>query len=442
MALIATLLFSQEAALATVAPTVTPSTGTYSTAQPTATITVEPGATAYYTLNGSTPSSGSTPYTTPIPLGDTTVIRTISYLSGVPSTVTDAFIDNDPNSLPVPRTGLQLWLKGSFGPVLNSGKVSQWTDLSGVTPPNNATQGTSGNQPTVLADAINGEDVVAFNGSSSYMTLTTGLNNLSTGMSLFAVIRPETASGAETLITSGNAGVTDMVSLQTTGTVATANFNNGATTSSVATPSSSLTTNKFQIISVVHNGAASAAIEVNAVPKQSGTVQNLATSARIVNRVGVNSALTASSFWQGRVAELLLYSRGLTSGEQAAVNAYLTNRYQIVTATATAAPIISVPTSTLAEPSQVAIYAPAEATIYMATDGSTPVAGSSPVYSAPFRVIYTQTIKAIAVTPGGGNSSVATSTLTLNAAKFPAPDPTDLRPLHINLQLPTTAIPE
>lgn len=435
------LLMPLQAVLATVAPVITPGTGTYSNVQPTATIVVEPGAVARFTTDGSLPNGSSTLYTAPIPLGDRTVIRAISFLSGIPSSVTDSYIDNDPNSLPVPRTGLQLWLKGSFGPVLTSGMVSQWTDLSGVAPPNNALQATSGNQPTMLTDAINGEDVVSFNGTNSYMTLTNGLNNLSSGASIFALIRPETASGAETLFTSGNAGVTDMVSLQTTGTVATANFNNGATASSVITPSSSLTTNKYQILSVVHNGAASAGIEVNAVLKQSGTVQNLATTARTVTRLSVNSALTGSSYWQGRIAELLVYSRGLSSAETAAVNAYLMNRYQLTTSVISPVPIFSLPTSTLNEPSQLAIYAPPDATIYVTSDGSTPVAGSSPVYVSPVRVIYTQTIKAIAVR-GGISSSVATATYTLNSAKWPAPDPADSRPLHINLQLPTTAIPQ
>ncbi len=49
--------------------------------------------------------------------------------------------------------------------------------------------------------------------------------------------------------------------------------------------------------------------------------------------------------------------------------------------------------------------------------------------------------KAISI-KAGISSTVATSTLTLNATRWPAPSATDLRPLQLNLQLPTTAIPQ
>ncbi|MCA0313154.1 MAG: chitobiase/beta-hexosaminidase C-terminal domain-containing protein [Candidatus Melainabacteria bacterium] len=103
------------AALATTAPTITPGTGVYSKVESSVTISGDPGDSLYFTTDGSNPTSSSTPYTTPISIGSSATIKAIAYASGVPSSVTTAYIDNEVNTLPVPRSGLKLWLKGDFG---------------------------------------------------------------------------------------------------------------------------------------------------------------------------------------------------------------------------------------------------------------------------------------------------------------------------------------
>lgn len=59
-----------QAALATDPPTITPATGVYSTYQSTATITGDAGASFFYTLDGSTPTGSSTPYTVPFTIAN------------------------------------------------------------------------------------------------------------------------------------------------------------------------------------------------------------------------------------------------------------------------------------------------------------------------------------------------------------------------------------
>ncbi len=421
-------------AMATTAPTITPGTGVYSTVRPTATITGDPGAVIHFTTNGTSPSALSPIYTAAIPLSDKNVIKAMASLSGVDSAITTAYILNDPSSLPVPRSGLQLWLQGDLGPIVSGTNVTQWSDLSGAT--NNATQGTMANQPTLLTNALHGSSAVNFNGTSSYLTLTSGLNDLSAGTSLYAVISPNTPTGAKTLYTSGAAGVTDMVSVQTNGTTATANFNNGATASNIASAAAALATLKYQELGVVHNGAASATMDVNAAPVKTGAVQNLNTVSRTVNRIGTSSAL--SGYWGGKLAELLVYSRALSASEHANVTAYLASKYQLNFNATTPAPTIAPATSTLLEPGQVAISANPSAEVRVTRDGTNPTI-SSPLYTGPFTAFHTQTIKAIAVY-ATGTSAISTSTLTLNSTKYPAPNASDARELKINLQLPTTGI--
>ncbi|MBU6451592.1 MAG: chitobiase/beta-hexosaminidase C-terminal domain-containing protein, partial [Cyanobacteria bacterium REEB67] len=89
-------------ASATTAPAISPSTGVYSTAQASATITADAGASIYFTLDGSTPNpASSTPYTAPITLNSVNTIKAIAVLSGVSSSVTTANIQNDENSVVV-----------------------------------------------------------------------------------------------------------------------------------------------------------------------------------------------------------------------------------------------------------------------------------------------------------------------------------------------------
>ena len=422
-------------AYATNPPSINPATGVYSTYQSTATISGEAGASLLYSLDGTTPSI---PYTGPIALPNSMTIKAIANLSGVNSTVTTANIQSDPNSLPVPRNGLSLWLKSDFGPILSGTKVTQWSDLSGGANANDAFQSTNTKRPTLAAGAINGYPAVNFNGTSQYLNLSNGLSELTSGFACFAVMKPSNATIA-TLFTTGNSGPSDLVSLQTNNTQAQFNAWNSTSSSSLATGTGALSLNKFQALDVVHNGAGSASIVVNNVSVASGTVQNLLNTSRTQNYIGTDNTIT--NWWKGQLAELLVYSRTVATSERAAIEAYLSSRYQFSTAIATPKPVLSVATSTLTGPTQVAISALANASVYFTLDGSTPDPATSQIYQKPINIYYSQTLKAIAVA-NGIKSGGTTAAYNLNAAQWPAPSAIDASALQINLQLPTTAIPQ
>src|SRR5258707_315677 len=63
-------------------PTFSPSGGTYTTAQTVTISDTTSGATIYYTTNGTTPTTSSTPYTGPITVSATETIEAIAVASG------------------------------------------------------------------------------------------------------------------------------------------------------------------------------------------------------------------------------------------------------------------------------------------------------------------------------------------------------------------------
>jgi N-acetylneuraminic acid mutarotase len=58
---------------------------------------------------------------------------------------------------------MSLWLR-NFGAIVSGSNITQWSDLSGSSPANNATQATSTKQATVVTSAINGINAGLFNG--------------------------------------------------------------------------------------------------------------------------------------------------------------------------------------------------------------------------------------------------------------------------------------
>ena len=81
---------TQAGALSVAAPTFSPEAGTYTSAQNVTISTTTEGATIYYTTDGSTPTSGSTAYTSAISVATTQTIKAIAIKNEVSSAVSEA----------------------------------------------------------------------------------------------------------------------------------------------------------------------------------------------------------------------------------------------------------------------------------------------------------------------------------------------------------------
>ena len=426
-----------EIAQGTSPPVITPGTGLYASSQ-SLTMTAGVGASIYYTLDGTTPTSSSTLYTAAINVGSTTQVKAVAYVSGVPSTVTSALIGVDATTTPLTRTGLMLWLRSDLGITSTGGSpdsISKWLDLSGTV--NDGTQNTTANQPQLIQNAINGWpgiNTVVAGRTLTYLNLPSGFANLTPGVSLFTVTSP---SGTGPMLDVGNGAASNNFTLgnNTTATTETVTSYNGGTASSVSA-TSALTLNQYQLLGAIQNGSGTGTIYVNALQTATGTLSNPTNISRTINHLASNN--NGSAFYTGSFAELLLYNRALSITEQAAVNSYLLQRYQLNTvAVPPPPPVISVPTSTLSAPAAIAVASQTGSVIYATTDGTTPTT-SSPVYTAPINVTFTQTVKAIAVR-NGLQSTVSSATYTLDSTAYPAPGAGGPA-LQLQIQLPTNAI--
>lgn len=413
-------------------PVISPSTGSYTTSQ-AVTMSVSSG-NIYYTTDGSVPSASSNQYTIPLILSKPTQINAVAYKDGFYSNVATAYLDIDSALAPVLQSGLILRLRRNFGIVTSVGTpapVEQWVDLSGN---GNSATSISGNQPT-LTNPIGENSGITFDGASQFLTLPSGFANFP-GATIFLVVRPNTPSTGARFFDLGNGPSNNNIYMSQPSTSgADLHIYNGSTDSSVSS-ASAITIGQFQLIEASYNGTNTATLYTNGLQGAQSTIMqtpNVITRSR--NYIGQASG--SGNFYSGKIAEMLMYSSQLSAAQRIAIESYLIRKYQTLSVTPNT-PTISVAGGTLSGPTQVAISSQPGTVTFVTTDGSTPTT-TSPVYSGPLNVYYSQTVKAMSVLDGVP-SSVATATYTLDSSQWPAPNPGDTTPPTINLQLPAPSI--
>ena len=172
------------------APVFTPAAGTYTSAQSVTITSATPGASIVYTTDGSTPteSNGSVTHGTllsnggSVSVSTSTILNAIAFGPGPDSP--DVSATYAINSV---TTGLLLWLRADS--IAGPGPVSTWLDQSGNG--NNVSQSTGGSQPTLVTDStvLNGLPMVHFNGSSQYLLGNTTSLFQPTNITVIAVYR-------------------------------------------------------------------------------------------------------------------------------------------------------------------------------------------------------------------------------------------------------------
>lgn len=226
--------------------------------------------------------------------------------------------------------GSVLWLKADAG-----ASPSLWTDNS--TSANNFSQGTTANQPVLNGNVFNYNPALTFSGAQFLAQLTPA--SFPTGnadRSVFVVANSSSTSGYSWILVYGNVG-------SLSGTFQVGN-NSATATAGLATAfyGTDVTSNNYWNAAANSNGAlATSTMNSNLVSiydrgslLTSQTIGGLGASS-INGRIGSIDGF--GEFWNGNIAEIVLFPSALSTADQNKVESYLATKYGFTLGT-TAAP--------------------------------------------------------------------------------------------------------
>lgn len=322
------------------APIFSPPAGTYTSTQSVSVSTTTTGAILCYTTDGSTPSCDSTPtctsgalYSIPVSIATTTTLKALACKAGNQYSAVGTGIYTIGNTScsisPDNISGLKLWLKADSLSQSDGSTVNSWIDSSG-----NSNTVVAGNAPLFYNNIINGKPVVRFNGSSNRL-FKVPASGLGTNYSSFFVIRRNVISTQEMILQLSPAGCTNGLSFYFLNT-------NALRTDKCGDGASALNTSVFfnntqpSYFSVHYNGSS-----VNTFLGGNADTNLNYVMAISPTNIYLGSDSASANFFNGDIAEIIVYNVALNSSERICIDNYIGQKYGLSIATAdTTAPTI------------------------------------------------------------------------------------------------------
>ncbi|KRF44162.1 discoidin domain-containing protein [Paenibacillus sp. Soil787] len=219
---------------------------------------------------------------------------------------------------PPATSNLKLWLKADTGVVADvNGKVSSWSDQSGVA--NHSVQATSGYQPTLVSNVVNGNPVIRFDGVNDNL-LSSGVTGSMNTSTVIFVLKPQAVTNYNQSI--GAAGGWGQFQFHTT---STGQVYVGTSASSRITPTdgpgaNTLVANTWSKFAYVLNNG-SAKLFKNGVQLASKTISNPA------SWTGFTLGNNGSNTINGDIAEVIVYNSALSDTDRQSIETYLQTKY-------------------------------------------------------------------------------------------------------------------
>ncbi len=380
------------------------------------------GATIHYTTDGSTPTASSTTYTDPFILTSSQTVKAIAVKSGM----ANSFVASKSVSVSQVAT-----------PVISTTTVSggQQVSISSGTSGATIHYTTDGSTPTASSTTYTDPFILTSSQTVKAIAVKSGMTDSSVATESVSVSQVATpvisttavSGGQQVSISSGTSGAT--IHYTTDGTTPT-------TSSPVYSSSFKLTSTKTVKAFAVKTGMLD-----SSVASQSITVSTVTTPTISATAVAGGQQVSISSGTGGATihyttdgsiptASSSIYTAPFILTSSQTVKAFAMKAgmldssvaSQSITVSTVTAPIINV--TAVAGGQQVSISSGTSgATIHYTTDGSTPTASSS-IYTAPFILTSSQTIKAFAVKAGMTDSSVVTESVSVSQVATPVISPT------------------
>jgi hypothetical protein len=341
----------------------------------------QPGSVIRYTLDGSIPTDSSAVYADPFTFTATTTLKARAFKAGLdPSSIATAtFIET--SDAPV-ADGMALWVRADAGLATDVNYVTVWPDQSIRKKDLVQTEGVR--LPRLVVDAANGIPVMRFDGNSDFLKFTQRLENIGT---VFWVVREDAAATA------------DYRHLLGDGSTSHFQAGHGApgplwlNTAALAVRDGLTTINGTPVDGLVAKR-----------PREMSIVSVTTTGATTASMFGSQNG--ATGFWWGDLAEMIIYERPLSSFERANVESYLRAKYAI--GPKVFAPVATPNGGQFTNEVFVSLKTPTSgAQIYYTLDGTEPTEGAT-LFTAPFVLDATTTIKAKAFRAGIGESTTTT----------------------------------
>jgi prepilin-type N-terminal cleavage/methylation domain-containing protein len=230
---------------------------------------------------------------------------------------------------------LALWLEttseGSFATTeaVDDSAVSSWKDINPQAGGNNATSASTA-RPTYKDNAINGLPALLFDGTNDYMSFTNpAFLGTPDSMTVFFVAKTSAFTDSQNVF---NASGSVSVGLNGATTIVNCgrSFTTTAATVGSWTPTSatSLSTGQPIICSSQYNGS-----QVQGWTNKGGADTAESASGNIASSSGgtatVGATTSTSGFFNGHIAEIIIFNRALSTKDRNAVESYLSKKWNI-----------------------------------------------------------------------------------------------------------------
>lgn len=402
----------------------------------TATQTVTPTVTVTRTVTNTpvfsfTPSATPSPYIPPVVVRNTptnTATFTPTATATSTTTVTATPTATATSTPPFPYGNLAVWYRADSVSGVDGDPVATWPDRSGNG--RDASQVNTGNRPVLKTSIVNGQPVVRFDGTNDYLDLPSFISSF-TAAEIFIVIKPDTYPPSA--FTSGiwNFGPNSTPASHYSWTTGGIYESFGtATRQDEIAPGMSLAAWRVYNVTTSSTGWA-ARLDGTILRSLGSNTVAWPTTARIGGVLQTDTTSNSYIWFDGDIAEVILFNTSLNGSDRSTVQSYLCTRYGLAFCANTPTPspyvppvvVVNSPTPT-ATPT--ATSTSTRTPTVTSTSTLTPTLTPTPSpYIPPVIVVNTRTpTPSPTMTATATRTSTATSTATSTLTFTPTPTQT------------------